>query len=117
MSSNCIIENVYESENLFIEPHRYRCDADEVNNYIQHSWSISKGILNYVGEWHTHDCEHPVPSNVDNDTIKKILKRDKDLVNIYLFVIGKKSMYIGQITQINKKLIEVGRLSYDEKND
>lgn len=88
-----------------------------MNEHIIHKWKVSKGTLNYIGEWHTHNCAHPIPSNLDIFTTKEILKRDSDLKKIYLFIIGCNSTYIGEVTQSSGELINIGRIIYNEEND
>lgn len=49
---------------------RDRIDAQEqINEY----WNESDGIINYLGEWHTHPQEYPIPSHVDNALIRQVI--------------------------------------------
>jgi integrative and conjugative element protein (TIGR02256 family) len=45
--------------------------------------------LHYVGDWHTHACAKPVPSNRDLDTISDIAKRSSHGLNaLVLMIVG-----------------------------
>lgn len=38
---------------------------------INQQWEMSKGLINYVGEWHTHPEKNPIPSTYDKKMIKR----------------------------------------------
>lgn len=63
---------------------------------INKRWKESLGQINYLGEWHTHGCDVPVPSETDRNLIRTIL-RDASNVwpEIIMIILGRKSRYIG----------------------
>ena len=70
---------------------------------INDRWNESEGIINYLGEWHTHSCEHPTPSHTDRLLIEQI-KKDKVgvLGCFFMIIIGQKdNLYIEAIKTFN----------------
>ena len=53
---------------------------------INEQWNDTDGIINYLGEWHTHPWQSPKPSIVDRNLLKKIVK-DRSNVWKYLIMI------------------------------
>ena len=63
---------------------------------INKRWKDSEGQINYLGEWHTHGCNIPIPSGTDRDLVRTIYN-DKSNVwpNIVMIILGRRSCYIG----------------------
>ena len=63
---------------------------------INKRWKDSNGQINYLGEWHTHGCNVPVPSETDRSLVRTVYS-DKSNVwpNIIMIILGRKSCYIG----------------------
>lgn len=57
------------------------------------AWSKSLGSETFVGEWHTHTENFPVPSNLDHRTWHDIT-RQKVLPVVFL-ILGRKGMWAG----------------------
>jgi len=49
-----------------------RNSCKEYNKIIAKKWKHSDGLINYVGEWHTHNEDYPTPSNIDNKLLNDI---------------------------------------------
>lgn len=103
--------NFYYSKNISIQENRYSCDAKKVNKYIYKQWEESHGINNYIGEWHTHYEDYPEPSIVDELMMKDIFKRNNAPNKVFLFIVGKKQVYIGGISSKKRFLHELGVIS------
>ncbi|EAD1487570.1 hypothetical protein RI88_00005, partial [Listeria monocytogenes] len=58
---------------------------------INKVWTESNGIINYIGEWHTHSEMSPFPSITDNKTIieQTIEKKSRYFPYTLLLIIGK----------------------------
>lgn len=58
---------------------------------INEIWTESKGVVNYIGEWHTHPNIAPIPSNTDRNTIveQTVEKRSDYFPYTLLIIIGK----------------------------
>lgn len=98
----------YHAKNISSKENRYLCDAKEVNKYIYRQWKKSSGINNYIGEWHTHYEDYPTPSKVDKMMMENIIVRDSAPRKIFLFILGKKQIYIGTICKEKNTLDKIG---------
>jgi integrative and conjugative element protein (TIGR02256 family) len=47
-------------------------------------WHASRGALTFVGEWHTHPEPQPLPSSVDRQTWRRIVKKNKAGITFFL---------------------------------
>lgn len=79
----------------------------EHQKHIKKLWKESNGVLNYIGEWHTHPEKIPSPSSVDLNTWKEISK-NKNLsfpfkVNI---IVGNDDFYYICIMKKGVKIYE-----------
>ncbi len=58
---------------------------------INKAWKKSKGVVNYLGEWHTHCCQHPLPSSTDLSFIKQIVEdRVSPYEHFFMIIVGQK---------------------------
>jgi len=82
---------------------------------IDKYWYKSKGILNYVGEWHTHSTINPIPSETDKESIKKTFEMTiLDINFLYTIIVGQKNTYwIGK--QTKQRLIELNKIIEKKK--
>jgi integrative and conjugative element protein (TIGR02256 family) len=63
--------------------------AQSHQRIINHAWRSSKGICNYLGEWHTHPEPDPSPSTHDTLNWKRKLRFDKyDSDYLFFVIIG-----------------------------
>ena len=71
-------------------------NKDSAQKVIDLKWNESKGIINYLGEWHTHSCKHPTPSFIDKRLINQIRKDGVSPFEIFLMIIvgQDKNLYI-----------------------
>lgn len=67
-------------------------------NIINEHWVKSKGKINYIGEWHTHNEFNPSPSRQDDKTMKKIVSKTSMEISFLLLMIKGKSsnLWIGE---------------------
>lgn len=77
---------------------------------INDSWKKSKGVLIYLGEWHTHSEINPQPSIVDIKMIKKVFEETKMEINfIYMVIVGvNNTLWIGR--QDSNGLVKLNEL-------
>lgn len=82
---------------------------------INERWMRTKGVINYLGEWHTHPFSSPMPSMTDQ-MLLSIIAREKSNVFKYYFMLilgntGK--LFVGVTSSSSKgkiidyKIIEV----------
>ncbi len=72
---------------------------DSAQRIINKSWQESGGVINYLGEWHTH-CEiTPSPSQTDKRLVKQIFKDQSNSFNHYFMIIlgSEGGLFIGAI--------------------
>ncbi len=80
--SNITVPSIYDysSKTSFIR------NKDYTQQQINEIWEASNGIVNYIGEWHTHSVKDPIPSTTDNSLINQLYK-DKTNVFQHFFMI------------------------------
>lgn len=60
---------------------------------IDYKWEESKGISNYIGEWHTHPEDIPNPSLTDMKSWKRILKTTVcDEESLFFIIVGNQKI-------------------------
>lgn len=71
---------------------------------ITRAWESSGGIVNYIGEWHTHAENIPHPSKTDLNLIKQI-KMDSSCPysKIFMIIVGRNSLCIFAYTNTNSE--------------
>lgn len=85
---------------------------------IDRLWTDSDGKINYLGEWHTHGCKNPYPSNTDRKLLKSLIK-DKSNVwsELFMIILGNDgSFYLG-MTNVKSKGKIVSEIQIGEELD
>lgn len=68
----------------------YKRNVDIAQKIIDRRWKETKGLLNYVGEWHTHPKMTALPSQTDILTLTEIiLKTESILPGTIMIIVGK----------------------------
>lgn len=57
-------------------------------------WNASKGLIRYVGEWHTHPQDHPIPSNTDIYEWGKLTRHRLDGRPSLVVIVGRKDLRV-----------------------
>lgn len=88
--SKAYITELYEIENTLSQKKlKYIRNVENAQNIINKRWKDSNGIINYIGEWHTHPNISPEPSNIDIDTMNQLYGKVKNQIPIiFLMIIG-----------------------------
>ncbi len=101
-NSHCYIvkvttPNKYDS----FGPNYFVRSKQGAQSYINKSWKKSNGSEIYLGEWHTHFEELPLPSNIDKEMILNSLKKTKMEIDfLFLIIIGLNNIFwIGKQTK------------------
>ncbi|MEI2613542.1 MAG: Mov34/MPN/PAD-1 family protein [Methylotenera sp.] len=68
-------------------------------------WRGSRGVIRYVGEWHTHPEDHPKPSGIDRDEWNKLAKQRKDNRPALAVIVGRKTLYVELVPTMGEGLI------------
>ena len=75
---------------------------------INKLWADSQGIINYLGEWHTHNEKSPKHSFVDKKLVKQMINnKNTEIKNAFMLILGKdKELYICTINS-DKKIYQL----------
>lgn len=83
-------------------------DRNEAQKIINQKWNESNGEIIYLGEWHTHYEDVPIPSQRDLTMIKNQLKTSKMEIDfLLLLIIGQKENYYGIETKTGHKRVKM----------
>ena len=70
-------------------------------------WEESGHTKAYLGEWHTHDQNVPIPSVVDTNNWIRITNRKRSFNECYFLIIGRKESVVWSV--VNEKICEIYR--------
>ena len=82
---------------------------------INKRWSETDGVINYVGEWHTHPYMQAIPSDTDIDSLREITAKVKDSLPGTLLIIVGRNEKINLIAQ-REDTIKMQFLSEGKRN-
>lgn len=60
----------------------------------ERQWRQSAGITRYIGEWHTHPQDIPVPSGIDLDEWRKLAKKRADKRPLLAVIVGRQGLHV-----------------------
>lgn len=60
----------------------------------QSRWAESQGTVRYLGEWHTHPEDHPIPSALDRLEWNKLSAKRRDKRPVLAVIVGRKGLYV-----------------------
>ena len=81
--SNVTVPSIYDrsSKTSFIR--NKNCTQQQINEM----WETSNGIVNYMGEWHTHSVNEPIPSITDKRLINQLYKDGTNVFRYFFMII------------------------------
>lgn len=103
------INRVSEPCMLIERSSKYGCtrDADRANEIIKREYESSHHKRIYLGEWHTHPENVPIPSRIDISSIREVFYKSDIVINgVFLAIVGCKSIYWGFYDGVNMQRIE-----------
>lgn len=62
-------------------------------------WHETNGVINYIGEWHTHPNMQAVPSSTDISSLKEITEKVKGVLPGTILIIAGKENQTNLILQ------------------
>jgi len=65
----------------------------------------SGGLIRYLGEWHTHPEDYPVPSSVDKSGWKKLASKRQDKRPVLAVIVGRKGLHVELIDYEGEAMI------------
>lgn len=63
------------------------------------AWSASGGIVDHIGEWHTHCESRPTPSRVDTREWATLARRRCPPAPMVGIIVGTESLYVARMDQ------------------
>lgn len=57
-------------------------------------WTVSQGTIRYLGEWHTHPEDHPIPSALDKSEWNRLSSRRRDKRSMLAVIVGRQGLYV-----------------------
>ncbi|EGQ9883129.1 TPA: peptidase [Vibrio vulnificus] len=67
--------------------------GDHHQSRVNEAFESSDGIHQYLGEWHTHPEDRPLPSATDRHSWRKNIVSDEPML---LLIVGRKSFWLGK---------------------
>ena len=104
------ISEVYELKTNLFSKILYKRNARKAQKIINKRWKETEGIINYIGEWHTHPNMLAHPSGTDINSLKEIHDKVKRVLPGTILIIAGKDENINLIVQ-SGDIIEMRILS------
>ncbi len=60
----------------------------------QKMWSESRGTIRYLGEWHSHPQDIPIPSEVDQSEWMRLASKRKDRRPLLAVIVGRAGLHV-----------------------
>lgn len=60
----------------------------------QKMWSDSRGMVRYLGEWHSHHQGLPIPSGIDRSEWKRLASERKDERPYLAVIVGRAGLHV-----------------------
>ncbi|HBE8719201.1 TPA: Mov34/MPN/PAD-1 family protein [Clostridioides difficile] len=96
------------------------CDKDKSSKYgfirnkenaqevVNNAFVKSDGIIQYMGEWHTHPEINPRPSYIDKILLNKCFKNENIPNIIFMLILGNQGeLYVGYKNKYTKNVKEI----------
>ncbi len=105
---NKVIEviEVYELKTNFFSKILYKRNVKKAQKIINKRWHESGGVLNYVGEWHTHPNMRALPSHTDINSLKEIASKVHEILPGVVMIIAGDDNEINLVIQF-KRMIKI----------
>lgn len=108
------VDEVYEIESCSWSRSMYKRHAKIAQNIINHRWYETNGLINYVGEWHTHPNMCAIPSYQDVHSIKRIMEDIENIFPAIIMIIAGENMEMSLMAQ-NEKKSQLLTFNYKQK--
>ncbi len=78
---------------------------------VDEEWAASSGAVNYLGDWHTHPEDHPVPSQTDLRNWQAIVSSAAFEQDFLLFlIVGRVSLRLWELARPRMLTLELQAL-------
>lgn len=65
-------------------------------------WTASKGIIRYLGEWHTHPEDNPDPSGLDRSEWDRLTAKRRDNRPTLAVIVGRNTLYVELVQRLGE---------------
>lgn len=93
------ITEVHELKTNFFSRILYKRSGRKAQKIINRRWYETNGVINYIGEWHTHPNMQAVPSSTDISSLKEITEKVKGVLPGTILIIAGKENQTNLILQ------------------
>lgn len=97
-----IIE-IYEMKSSFFSRVLYKRKVKKAQKIINRRWKETDGLINYVGEWHTHPGMKAIPSYTDQKSLHKIHMQTEDVLPGAVMLIAGDNNEIAVVVEVENK--------------
>lgn len=107
------ISEIYELKSGFFSKVFYKRNVKKAQKIINQRWKETDGLMNYVGEWHTHPDMSAIPSHTDQKSLHKIhMQTEAVLPGTIMLIVGYNSE-INIVVEVDykQKLIRLNELT------
>lgn len=99
-----VIKNYDDTEHDNSGPSHFVRNKDVAQKEINRQWMESDGLVNYLGEWHTHAQVNPKPSIVDLSLLRQIIKDHSSLwPHLLMLILGQAGSAILIVVEQKRK--------------
>ena len=108
--TNCSLPNKYDKKSRYNFTRAYKPAQKFINKHFEKS----DGRKIYLGEWHTHPEDEPIPSCIDKKSFDETLNKNKLNSDIhFMIIVGRIYLYVG--IYHNKEIDESLTLKFNKK--
>ena len=94
-SNKLKITHILEAEYKTRNTHYVETKENKLNKEVAKIWKESRGYITYIGDWHTHPEDVPIPSDLDIETSHKKFKEGAFDQNVLIdIIIGREENFI-----------------------
>jgi integrative and conjugative element protein (TIGR02256 family) len=68
-------------------------------------WRQSGGTVRYLGEWHTHPQDYPLPSQLDRDEWFTLAQKRTDARPLLAVIVGRKALHIELVSRVGDRTV------------
>lgn len=69
------------------------------------TWSDSRGTIRYLGEWHSHPQDLPIPSGIDRSEWKRLASERKDKRPLLAVIVGREGLHVELVPSRSSGLV------------
>jgi integrative and conjugative element protein (TIGR02256 family) len=88
---------------------RLRCFFDRSaqghHEVAQRASAESRGLVRYIGEWHTHPEDYPTPSTVDRYGWVNLAKKRQDQRPVLAIIVGRMALHVELVGREGQSVI------------